>query len=527
VAKWYQEQKRYKGPGPKRSKEFQRVFALPTRIWDKEPEDELLEAQLRCRGGEIELHRHQIVGIREFATVGGGVAFWPVGTGKFLATALAPTVMNCERPAICVPASLRDATWRRLDEAGKHFHIHDNIDVFSYSQISTNRDFLEIQAYDLISFDECHKLALAESGRTKRVFRYAEESKREDERALQIIMLSGTMMKREFTELAPLLELAVGSKNCPLPLDWRELEHWQRAANGECDGGALGDDPTAMIAERIHATEGIISVTGIELPFSLNIYKSEWEASTMVKDAIRNLHKTWTRPDGFELTDIVEVYRVERQLASGFFYKWKSPGPEPWMKARKEYNARLRTVRGCDTPGEADVKLKEWGDKKREAWFDIKGTFEPEQEAVWFDESLMLYVIKNLLKGKFDVFWTSHTAVLDYIHNICSNLVVYGDATDRVDPCVLSIKKNGTGKDLEQFSKPLIDPSFMTGRDMEQLLGRHHRLGQEADEVEATLLQHTNALRQDFKKQKSDVANFSRLTRNTAKLTIATHVGFN
>jgi hypothetical protein len=49
---------------------------------------------------------------------------------------------------------------------------------------------------------------------------------------------------------------------------------------------------------------------------------------------------------------------------------------------------------------------------------------------------------------------------------------------------VASIQAHGTGRNLQMFSRNLVVSCPSAGADWEQLLGRTHRQGQQADEVE-------------------------------------------
>jgi hypothetical protein len=57
-------------------------------------------------------------------------------------------------------------------------------------------------------------------------------------------------------------------------------------------------------------------------------------------------------------------------------------------------------------------------------------------------------------------------------------------------PAVISIKAHGTGKNLQMFSDAVICQPPADGALWEQLLGRHHRTGQLADEVRFRVYTH-------------------------------------
>ncbi|ABF86823.1 hypothetical protein MXAN_3179 [Myxococcus xanthus DK 1622] len=88
---------------------------------------------------------------------------------------------------------------------------------------------------------------------------------------------------------------------------------------------------------------------------------------------------------------------------------------------------------------------------------------------------------------------------------------------------VASLRARGTGKNLTMFSRMLFVNPPADGVAWEQAIGRRHRQGQLADEVEVELYQHTDELVGAFQKAR-DFARFIEQTEGTPqKQNFATH----
>jgi hypothetical protein len=74
----------------------------------------------------------------------------------------------------------------------------------------------------------------------------------------------------------------------------------------------------------------------------------------------------------------------------------------------------------------------------------------------------------------------------------------FGAGDDRIltykGPCAASIRSHGTGKNLQAWNRALITCLPSSGATLEQLLARHHRVGQEADIVHVEFYCHTSEM---------------------------------
>ena len=90
------------------------------------------------------------------------------------------------------------------------------------------------------------------------------------------------------------------------------------------------------------------------------------------------------------------------------------------------------------------------------------------------------------------------------------------------ESCAMSIRAHGIGKNLQSWSTQLIIEPPSSGQTWEQLLGRTHRSGQQADEVEVFVIQHTESFRRALKSAKEGAEYIEESTGNKQKLNFLT-----
>jgi len=134
--------------------------------------------------------------------------------------------------------------------------------------------------------------------------------------------------------------------------------------------------------------------------------------------------------------------------------------------------------------------LKELPDEQYLAWKAIRDTFVPNQEAVWISDGTLRFAA-DWLRRNDGICWTEHVAFGRRLSEM-TGLPYYAakglDAQKRMiedgkGPCIASVAANSEGRNLQQWSKSLVISCQPSGSLYEQLLGRTHRDGQEADEV--------------------------------------------
>jgi hypothetical protein len=114
--------------------------------------------------------------------------------------------------------------------------------------------------------------------------------------------------------------------------------------------GAAGTGDPATVAreafrDRLLATPGVVSSQGSEDFTGSLVIRPIFHATNAATDAnFQRLRSEWETPDGWALSQAVDVWRHARELAVGFHYIW-NPRPErEWLNARREWAAFVREV---------------------------------------------------------------------------------------------------------------------------------------------------------------------------------------
>lgn len=474
-----------------------------------------LTDELKTPLGTWTLKPGQEHALLEAKAAGGLIASLPVGSGKTLLSALLPAMIQCERPFLFTRAALVDKTHREFEELRKHFKIRRDIHICSYEDLSSQRfaSLLEDRKPDLLICDEAHSLKNKDSARTKRFLRYcgAHQPK--------VCLFSGTLLSSSVQDLWHLATVTFWD-NSPLPSKWITVQDWAAVLDRDSyfpDPAQLARlawmaahsnlDESRRLQERIQDgfqswladQPGFVYETASSCAASLSLerYKTP-DKTAELDEAIKTLDKTWTLPDGTELSFPWEYGRCRQQLECGFYYRWAWPDDiedKPWRTARNEYAKLLRDLLGTpeakqdkiDSPGQAAKWLHDQGLSEHPivaAWEQERHKPEPPRETVWIDPSSQLEAFKLAAKHK-AIVWCYHKAQLDLARE--QGLECYGPGEDFSEAkrrtVALSLGAHGTGRNLQAWDVSIL-PSMPTHQvKIQQLFGRLHREGQTSDVV--------------------------------------------
>lgn len=545
------------------TRELARVVAIPRRIWTEESASVVaneLSALLRKPGGTMSLRPIQAQALLETGIRGGLFGPIRVGGGKTLLSLLAPYMLDSRRPLLIIPAKLVEKTKRERRILSTHWLIPNHTQIVSYEWLGRvqAQDYLEKRYQpDLIILDEAHKVKNTKAAVTRRVARYFKA--RPDTRC---VAMSGTITKRSLKDWAHIIQWCLGPSDCPVPNSFTELEDWADALDehttkdGRLDAGALvmlcnaeeRAEPDKLAGarkafrRRLVETKGVVATTEGHVGCTLTIEALKIDVSSVIDDAFELLRKTWTTPDGWPLTDPLQLWRVARELSLGFFYKWEPRPPDDWMTARREWgrvcreiltnnkrqlDSLLMVTRAIDSGHypEATPILN--------AWRRIEPTFKPNPVPVWLDDSL-IRAAKHWAEERPGIVWCEHVAFAERLAKV-AKLAYYGrgglddygrpiEAHSPKESLIASVASSGEGRNLQAWNRNLITscPSSCGGSTgWEQILGRTHRPGQDADEVECQLfvtsIEHVNA----FQQACSDARYIEHITGQAQKLLYA------
>lgn len=218
--------------------------------------------------------------------------------------------------------------------------------------------------------------------------------------------------------------------------------------------------------------------------------------------------KTATKVSDYSVT-MLRSYREQFPI----FLEGNKP-PKEWLTARSQWasfvreilsrsrtlDSELQVAQACRA-GKLDVTLLD-------AWLAIKDTFQAETVAVWHDDSALKLCAEWMKQP--GIVWVEHqffgqclSAYSGHKYYGAQGLTDRGEFIDDADPnnaVILSIAANKEGRNLqEKWFRNLVTAPPEGADVWQQMLGRTHRPGQPADEVEVDVLlgckEHANAWR--------------------------------
>lgn len=494
-------------------------------------------------GASLVLKPAQALALTELAAMKGLFCPINVGGGKTLICWAAGTVTN-KRVLYLTKASLVKEALREKDKyIALGLRVREDTEIKSYTFVSRpeNARWLEQFAPELIVGDEAHALRSLSAARTKRFCRYLDAHP-----GVYFVALSGTITKRSVMDYGHLAHYALRQRDASfLPNEAWITKVWAEALDlggPNRPAGVLkefcGPDESVRkgYRRRMVQTPGVISTTETEVGSALEIRSIDWPMDQPTLESIRAIQTTWTRPDGEELVEAFEQARVERQLKLGGFYYWDWPG-EPdleWLEARSLYRRELRrflnyrSKAGLDSPALVEDALRVGAvhdDGLRatwHAWQCVADRPDPPTKWRWVSLGTVKQVAEWALRRKCIV-WTD---VVAFGARIADELGThwYGANDDGIArenghrTIVASIQAHGTGRNLQRYARSLICAGVPTGATIEQLIGRTHRPGQNADTVEVWYM---DRFKDEMHNAVRDAVYIEDTTGNRQKLNLA------
>lgn len=384
--------------------ESQRVVGLPVVDYSQENATAWTRRLARLppekmvfpNGDAVTLRDIQAQMLRAFEHAQGGFFCVGTGWGKAWAALLLGAVMpDVTRVIILAPASTLINLDRERARLGPYFRMCPDmvIESFENMQRATAEGEEDLIAQlvqerrgdpskTVLVFDEAHRLKNLESARGRRVMRIVQRFPE-----LRVCVLSGSMTDNSLFDFAHLAWMALREK-CPMPAEWAKEDFARRDArralfawaavldvDGEPGPGDWAEIGLLAISEGLEkeflSTRGAQRVAVARLAFQRRLRKtagvvvssdSSLQGVALVlrgfqsalPDEIAKAMDTVTNegidPDGNELADEVSIWRLQRQLAQGFFYVWDWPtGPDgkrvvdnEWKVARSNWNKQVR-----------------------------------------------------------------------------------------------------------------------------------------------------------------------------------------
>lgn len=291
--------------------------------------------------------------------------------------------------------------------------------------------------------------------------------------------------------------------------------------------------------DRLRHAPGVVATASSSCDASLYLIERPLEAPPVVKEMLARVMETWDRPDGWPMDDAIAVWRCGRQLSQGFYYRWKWPtedrrpteADKEWLRTRAAWSREVRRVvqRGeakLDSPkwvglwarkalrDEVDAKedlsgrnpveddfmllhaLGEWVEHEHRRW---GGKDTPPTETVWVDDFLVRDALRWMKEHPTGLVFYAEAAMAEAL--ALAGVTIYGGGTNPEDlqgkrGAALSVNSHRQGKNLQKHHEALILSFEPHAGNMEQLLSRTHRAGQQEDEVRWWYYAHTEPAKQ-------------------------------
>ncbi len=529
----------FKSRGVQRTSEFKRIARLPRHDWESEFDIHAVAAitdWLKKEKGGMSLFPIQAAALAQIYEIKGG--FFPIGVGggKALVSVLAPVVLQAERPILLVPADLREQTKKKVvPEMQEHWTLHPNLKVIAFSELSLekNAEMLDDLKPDLIVIDEAHALKNMKAGRTRRVGRYMAENP-----TTMVIVLSGTMSNRSLRDYWHLMAWAMKEDLMPLPTNWNELSAWSDALDEGVDesarvgagvllelDGEVGESDELTEARkayrrRLVRTPGVVASSEDQLGTSLVIRRRHVQPPAKISKLMRQLRETWEDPNGDPLIEAIDVWRIMRQLALGFWYRWEPKPPVEWLDARSAWKKYVRhTLR--HNRRKLDTELQVFNEVRKKVedgeefatftdWINIRDSFKINTVIEWEDDFAIKAIAEWVEETNEGIVWTEHARFAERLSKELK-IPYYGAGKkdsfgilDASGVIIASIRSHGQGKNLQHFAKNLVTAPPTSGKIWEQLVGRTHRHKQQADTVEFDVFLHAPELFDSFGQARAD-----------------------
>jgi len=543
--------------------ETMRVVELP-RVEYELPPGESWTARLARPGCSYTLRPLQEAALCAIADVQGGFLPIGVGHGKSFVACLAATVLDRHFSIILAPASTVEQLRETYLELAKHFRVQP-AHIMSYATLSQPRGTSLLEELALpyedrsvvLVCDEAHRIKRLESARTKRIIRFMQ--KHQD---VAFVALSGTMTSKSLKDFSHLAALSVRD-NSPVPRDRHQLASWAECIdvagrpsghdwrmvaplaewadiNLRCVGQQRSQLIRRAFQSRLRSAPGVVASREGSIGCSLILDRQQdLPVPPEIREQLARV-EIGLDPQGEPIPDDVTAWRHSRHLIAGFFYRWIWPNGEDhaWLEARRSWFRWVRhelqehSDEGYDSPflvagrtnREAEAGARRGIHVSWLRWREEKVKPVPPVEAVWVSDYLVKHAI-DWLESQRDpsILWYSSSALGDELERLGVRVYGAGEIPPQdAHPCAMSIKAHGIGKNLQSWSNQYILEPPSSGTAWEQLLGRTHRQGQEADEVSCRIALHAAPFAQALRTAREDARYVEDASGNQQKLNYAT-----
>lgn len=295
---------------------------------------------------------------------------------------------------------------------------------------------------------------------------------------------------------------------------------------------------------RLRTSPGVVATEETSIGTSLYIREMSPDAPEEITEAIRTAIEYEGFPRGENFDSDIAKWRCLRQLSWGYYlvWDWGDRGPDTdWLITRAAWRRVLyqelqyRSDQGYDSPllvtrkVQRDIATNQKLTQLHHLWMDWDGQRHkptPPTVATWIHEGLIAETLHDISSRKeAQAIWCDSKEMQDMAKRL--GYTVYGSGAtipDHPHTAVLSMAAHGIGKNLVQWSNANVLTWQSDGQAVEQLLGRHHRPGQDADEVYFNVYTHTPVFKKALRDSRTKAKYIENVTGNKQKLLLATTV---
>jgi hypothetical protein len=271
-----------------------------------------------------------------------------------------------------------------------------------------------------------------------------------------------------------------------------------------------------VFQSRLLETKGVVASSRTDgVTCSLRVSALEYQPAPITEQHIGNMRHgvkdaqgeytvlPWSTPDGWTFSQAIEFRMYLRQLALGFHSIWDPRPPVEWINARRNWAVFVRETLGRSRTLDTELQVANAVDAGRldtrtlDAWREVRDTFKIQPRDVWHDDTA-LGVCGEWMEREKGIVWTEHVFFARRLAQL-TGVTYYGanglsDGGESITgvkagkAIIASVPANGIGRNLQMFSANLVTSFPPSPHTVEQLFGRTHRDGQEADTVTVDIL---------------------------------------
>ena len=550
--------------------DVERVLALP-----RSPLVPPLDLARKLRPGQtgIALRPVQEQALAVLAASGGLLGAIGVGHGKSLIALLAGVAIDAEAVVVLVSPATVPYMESILADLQTRYYMPVTR-VVSWGRLSAQDSNAMLTDWSvffegkrgLLVADEAHFARNSAAARTRRLRVWLEYHPE-----VRFAALSGTLTTRRLSDFAWLAQRALGAQS-PVPAGdlgatWdrvlandlqspadfaavRPLLQWAGCQDVPKNVGQVLTDEQQLLVQRafglrLSTAPGVVLTTGASCDASLYLcgLPTPVHSFAGLRRQAEDIARTYIDPAGVELADDTEAARTAKRLSLGYYYQWFwRDGPDyEWLERRQAWARKCRWLLeqygrpGFDTRGLVEQSARQAiaGGESVTGWLQVYADWaaiadrvKPDKRATWISDEPLRLIVDWATQYQPCIIWYDEEAIADRLEYLGVPVVRAGQAVGPAPrgPVGLSVTAHGgTGLNLQdRWSRQVFACVPANGSAWEQVLGRTHRQGQQADEVWAWVPQWTAPLRQALSKARQDAAWIEASTGNQQKLLLAT-----